>query len=262
MPNHVTHRVVVTGNDADIRAFTDRCIITTRHDATEHQPERQERNFDFNSLIPMPEELRNVSAGSTMEWGLMLIGRPDLARSYYTIDQMLQFPWVKDAGVATPDELRALLVDKHPKIIAEGEAAAARHDKYGALSWYDWSIENWGTKWNSYDYNVVSDEPGRLEFTFDTAWSTPDPIWTKLAADFPGLLFEIHAFDEGYLFAITGELRDGENYLSCVDATDELYEATYGRPPEKFDDENDDVDADELTSDNDPTSDNPSETVN
>ena len=61
MPNHVTHRIVITGADADIRAFVDRCIVTTHRDATEHQPAFDEQTFDFSTLIPMPEELKNVT---------------------------------------------------------------------------------------------------------------------------------------------------------------------------------------------------------
>jgi len=124
MPNHVTHRIVITGADADIRAFVDRCIVTTHRDATEHQPAFDEQTFDFSTLIPMPEELKNVTDGSTMQWGLMLVGRADLARAYYTLENMLDWPWVKDAGVTTLDELRAYLIKTHPTIIADGEAAA------------------------------------------------------------------------------------------------------------------------------------------
>ncbi|HRY01535.1 MAG TPA: hypothetical protein P5256_00295 [Beijerinckiaceae bacterium] len=243
MPNHVTHRIVITGADADIRAFVDRCIVTTHRDATEHQPAFDEQTFDFSTLIPMPEELKNVTDGSTMQWGLMLVGRADLARAYYTLENMLDWPWVKDAGVTTLDELRAYLIKTHPTIIADGEAAAARHDKYGALSWYDWSIREWGTKWSGYSYRLVSDALGRFEFMFDTAWSTPDPIWAKLAEEFPTLLFEVVGYDEGSGFAVTGEIRDGENYVECVDATDELYEATYGEPPTRYEDEDEDNDA-------------------
>ena len=78
---------------------------------------------------------------------------------------------------------------------------------------------------------------------FDTAWSTPDPIWAKLAEEFPTLLFEVVGYDEGSGFAVTGEIRDGENYVECVDATDELYEATYGEPPTRYEDEDEDNDA-------------------
>lgn len=43
-------------------------------------------------------------------------------------------------------------------------------------NWYDWAVENWGTKWNSYEGNVT--EEG---ISFTTAWSPPAPVIAALA---------------------------------------------------------------------------------
>ena len=42
----------------------------------------------------------------------------------------------------------------------------------------DWSIKNWGTKWNSYGYDNLdrSDISENPAFSFYTAWSAPHPI--------------------------------------------------------------------------------------
>nr|WP_269145043.1 hypothetical protein [Pseudosulfitobacter pseudonitzschiae] len=61
----------------------------------------------------------------------------------------------------------------------------------GAESWYDWSIKNWGTKWNAYQ---ATDSNGVLRF--QTAWSTPMPIWHALAAKFPDETIKIEYADE------------------------------------------------------------------
>ncbi len=45
------------------------------------------------------------------------------------------------------------------------------------LNWYDWSIKNWGTKWNACDSYV--DE---CYISFSTAWSLPEPVIRKLMA--------------------------------------------------------------------------------
>ena len=42
-------------------------------------------------------------------------------------------------------------------------------------SWYRWCIDNWGTKWNSNETFISN---GVL--CFQTAWSTPAPIWERL----------------------------------------------------------------------------------
>jgi hypothetical protein len=47
-------------------------------------------------------------------------------------------------------------------------------EKYGFDNWYDWRVENWGTKWEvneCYGDPVISDNGETIEFGFDTAWS-------------------------------------------------------------------------------------------
>ena len=60
------------------------------------------------------------------------------------------------------------------------------------LNWYDWSVNNWGTKWNtdsdvSISGNVV---------VFDTAWSTPFYVLSELSNQYPTLSFIINYADE------------------------------------------------------------------
>ena len=51
-------------------------------------------------------------------------------------------------------------------------------------NWYDWCVENWGTKWNC--NTVEFEEDGdRLYYEFDTAWSPPEGIYWKLKELFP-----------------------------------------------------------------------------
>ena len=51
--------------------------------------------------------------------------------------------------------------------------------KYGADNWYDWSIDNWGTKWNAIRTCVELND-GSLYYTFDTAWDCPRQIVNAL----------------------------------------------------------------------------------
>ena len=66
-------------------------------------------------------------------------------------------------------------------------------------NWYDWSCDNWGTKWNSCnaDVNNRFDDGDNhvIEITYDTAWAMPTPVWDKLAKKFPKLEFR-HKYDE------------------------------------------------------------------
>tara|TARA_R100000030_G_scaffold72765_1_gene56099 strand:+ start:325 stop:795 length:471 start_codon:yes stop_codon:yes gene_type:complete len=47
--------------------------------------------------------------------------------------------------------------------------------QHGFDNWYDWSIMNWGTKWNACDTNVELNK-NVLNYTFDTAWDAPREI--------------------------------------------------------------------------------------
>ena len=51
--------------------------------------------------------------------------------------------------------------------------------------WYHWHIDNWGTKWNSYDCELADEDDERLEYHFNTAWGPPEPIIHKLRELYP-----------------------------------------------------------------------------
>ena len=54
-------------------------------------------------------------------------------------------------------------------------------------NWHDWSIENWGTKWDPDDVQVVDEDEESITYSFDTAWSPPVPICEALRDKFPDL---------------------------------------------------------------------------
>ena len=66
---------------------------------------------------------------------------------------------------------------------------------HGADNWYDWSINNWGTKWNSYHDEVEYDGEESLVYKFDTAWSPPEPVIHALREKFEDLSISAF-FDE------------------------------------------------------------------
>ena len=87
-----------------------------------------DNDFDFNNIIPMPNELSDTVSGSEN-------AKPD---------------WQKKQS----EKLKA---------------------KYGADNWYDWSNNNWGTKWNACNTEVELNE-NVLNYTFETAWDAPREI--------------------------------------------------------------------------------------
>jgi len=51
--------------------------------------------------------------------------------------------------------------------------------------WYDWRVQNWDTKWDAYDVEVLDDDPENFEVGFNTAWSPPEAICNRIREDYP-----------------------------------------------------------------------------
>lgn len=110
-----------------------------------------------------------------------------------------------------------------PDNIYTGNLGMAEREQYGKNNWYDWSIGNWGTKWNACNPNRYGNS---LEF--DTAWSFASPIMTALAelcgkhnVTFSGYFCDedwgsdnkgtFNSFDDGtlnYEYYCSGDLKD------------------------------------------------------
>lgn len=78
-------------------------------------------------------------------------------------------------------------------------------EKYGFKSWYDWNIENWGTKWSESDLSIgqsytLSNDFGVIAFNFETAWAPPLEAFDKISKDYPNLLFAIYYEEPGMAF--------------------------------------------------------------
>ena len=66
-----------------------------------------------------------------------------------------------------------------PKNIYRGLLGREEEEKYGDNNWYRWSIDNWGTKWNSVDTRV-EENGSTLSYNFMTAWDCPREIVNAL----------------------------------------------------------------------------------
>ena len=67
-----------------------------------------------------------------------------------------------------------------------------------AWSWYDWRIENWGTKW---DVEATAEDLGdTMTFSFESAWAPPIIVFAKLAESFPEIKIVHSYLEEGMCF--------------------------------------------------------------
>ena len=62
--------------------------------------------------------------------------------------------------------------------------------------WYDWRVQNWDTKWDCYDVNIVDDDPENMEIEFNTAWAPPEAICHALREKYEDTVAISWFFDE------------------------------------------------------------------
>jgi len=65
------------------------------------------------------------------------------------------------------------------------EVLSAGYERAG----YEWELRNWGSKWGACSAVLVDEWEGHLEYAFETAWSPPIPFLSKLAPEWPTLIF-------------------------------------------------------------------------
>jgi len=199
MPNHVAHKVIVCGDADELSAFEETCFDKVTEGWNEGS-----LYLNFDNILPIPKELEGICSGRI------------------TIDDVKVERWrnIDGKDVAITEEERKKLIEN-----------------YGSDCLLDWCTENWGTKWNSYDYDCTYANSTNMEFGFSTAWSTPQPIFNKLIEMYPSLTFDVMCFDEGWSFAGVGAFSSKGNTFQFVDADADMYEQVYDYPPEMDEEE-------------------------
>lgn len=184
MPNHVENHIEYSGDARHIRTMLE-SIKTDKYGIG---------TVDFNKIIPMPESL-NIEAGSKTNRGL---------KAYKEFIDMYTFGrFAEEAEKALeniPVDSENAFLRQRTDIVKEewelGKIAWQNIRQYGSPTWYEWSVANWGTKWNAYGYDEYTDYSGCDELTFKTAWSVPHPILKKLSELFPNISFKHQWADE------------------------------------------------------------------
>ena len=150
MPNWCANRVAVWSNDEEaMKKFKEGVKL--------YDEGKLIQWLSFHAILPMPEELRNVQSPVTIA--------TEEQQKEYTKKHNRPCPYITQEE---SDRLDGL---------------------YDSNNWYDWSIENWGVKWDCGDVEIT-EEFGDTEitYTFDTPWGPPQEIYDLLVTKFP----EIH----------------------------------------------------------------------
>ena len=201
MPNHITNILTITGKQNEV----EKCLKSIKGTGEEGAT-----LIDFNKIIPRPKSL-DITSGSSVDNAVAI-----LKNDVRYFEGMLQYPWVKEEGLTSTEQIKEHLKSNlSPQDFEEGRMAIENIKKYGCKDWYSWSIKYWGTKWNAFDVQVVPTTRGCTIY-FTTAWSPPGPVVAKASELFPDLLFTLKYWEGGAGFkgvftAQAGETHDDES---------------------------------------------------
>ena len=151
MPNWNENHVDITGNKEDVRRFIE--MVTDK--------------FDYNRVIPMPEELQNTQSPTKI-----------LTQAEYEEQEKLNKK-MADEGKA------------EDMFLEQGITEQMQQDfisRFGCDNWYDWSIANWGVKWNTAPENVNFDDGDTwARWEFLSPWGPPELVCQELRELFPNV---------------------------------------------------------------------------
>lgn len=148
MPNWV-YNILDAHDEQGIRFIFDNCI-------------NDKKEFTFNKMIPMPQIL---------------------ARGCSPVEICNNFDAFKEKYGEHIDytfEKEGMLICGYDAVMTT-KCAENLVKKYGTDNWYDWSLRNWGCKWDASMSDPVED--GDYEFRFETPWGEPEVFIKKFALE-------------------------------------------------------------------------------
>lgn len=117
-----------------------------------------------------------------------------------------------NAFVPCPPELHEETPAGEDYVARDQARQDANIKNFGYSSWYDWCVDNWGTKWevDSEEGNAEETDPNTATLYFDTAWSPPVAFYEAMCD--MGWDITAYYFEPGMNFC--GVFEEGEdNYL-------------------------------------------------
>jgi hypothetical protein len=237
MPNWCVNRLSVVGKMRHIKKIQDQILV--------ENPKSEQIYFKFNNVIKMPEELDLEESTVFSTPHEILFGE-----SYETAADLTN---QENAEEPVPFVVPPIIVEgygedrcrvfkvwvarqiRKPGSQEEFNKACFKYEKkanirqmnitnFGHASWYDWRIDNWGTKWDACDCSIMQelivppeggdgDSPNAkayVKYEFNTAWGPPIPIIKKLGQMFPKVKFKLRYFECGAGFQGTLVIKKGE----------------------------------------------------
>lgn len=222
MPNHVTNELTASKAVLDAIASEDGAI-------------------DFCKIIPRPAIFDCEPSSLSIDWARIAVGEvslttlkaptPDPVAAFKAGDYGAASKRLEQGNILRLMQNGPFPKDFEPKQFEDFICCIRAIKEYGYPSWYEWANANWGTKWNAYTTERVSDSV----ITFQTAWSMPGKVMNALAEQFPHERFRIRWADEDFganvgdiTFMQTGVVEGGPLENGSVEAHKLAMELLHG----------------------------------
>lgn len=232
MPNWIKNKIIVGKKEYIDILVNKYCIYDEKFD---------KYDLDFNKVIKMPNDL-NIEFSSVSEKGLCLyltminpkvnyFGKTEDKYStdeYDTLIHKLNNHFiVNDKNIIYTSNQVEEILNEDPnyknKLLKLGKQQIENLLKYNALNWYEWSINNWGCKWNATNFEIIDKCKGIL---FETPWDPPIPIILEISRQNPDIKIAFLYSDEeigynvGYVLCSKGKIDFKGNFK---DGTKDAY---------------------------------------
>lgn len=175
MPNHCDNTTSIFGPESEVQNIYKSMFM---------KDSNGELKFNICNLIPCPDDLKIEAVHLT-----------DVPPSSWK-DQL-------DKGQISQQEYEDLL-KKREQDIANQERNL---QVYGYRHWFDWCVDNWGTKWGDYDHYYVPTEVevngdiAEIKISYHTAWGPfNENFWGKVSEMYPNCIFTTTFYEFGMNF--------------------------------------------------------------
>ena len=179
MPNWVRTRLTFNGEKNRVAEIKELVKTTGKDD----EESGYTNEFDFNKVVPMPEEL-DIASSSSGEYGMRYLILKDKHLISWTDDDRSFMERMEKQKEKNPNRFN--------EDIKLGKKYLRNISKYGYKDWYNFRCDKWGTKWNSSEAEWIADDC----VEFETAWGFCHPIVKKLSEMFPDVAIEAEWSDE------------------------------------------------------------------
>lgn len=161
MPNHIQNHLEIIGHKKHVEDVLNAI--------------KGEGCIDFNSFLPMPEELRGSSSP------VKILTKKEYEKQEAKIRLTEEPPFGHFAGITKAMQKDYL-------------------ERFNSDNWYDWANKHWGTKWGCYNQQMVdifeAGDQATAQMTFQTAWSSGLIALLQLSERFRFVKFKLIYADE------------------------------------------------------------------